>query len=345
MRIISLGITVLLFLLQSNDIVAQHSYIDEDEVKVLKEKSEESKSDAFIIYENNKLVLEQYNGFGHRDSLIQPWSCTKSIVALAFIALLDDGILDSLDLPVHTLYPEWNQGDKKDITVEHLLNMSSGLQCAPRMHAEVYPSPDCIQLALTASVIETPGTVWRYNNKGFNLLADIVEKLTDKPMDIYIKERLFKPLGITEVHWDTDQNKTPYAFLGSHLRALDFAKLGLLVANKGMYKGQRILSESNIFKLNQPSQARDDYGLGWWIRYEDDHNSDPYSFTKKIELLGAMGSYGNYILVIPEKNIVVVRFISYKTYGSSTDHYDLTEDQYGPSAYRDLVSTLRDMVN
>lgn len=323
---------------------AQKTSIKKEKLDSLIEKSKESKSDAFIIYENDKLIVEEYDGVGHRDSLIQPWSCTKSIVGLAFIALLDDGLLDSLDLPVYALYPEWNQGQKKDITVRHLLTMSSGLQCAPRMHAEVYPSPDCIQLALSASIIETPGTVWRYNNKGFNLLADIVRKLSGQPMDAYIKERLFKPLDIMKVKWDVDQNKTPYAFLGSHLRPIDFAKLGLLIANKGNYNGKRILSEANIIKLNQPSQARENYGLGCWISCHDENNPDPYTFVKKVRLIGAMGSYGNYIFIIPEKNIVVVRLISYKTYGSSEDPYDLTEDQYGPTAFPDLRSMIYELV-
>lgn len=57
-----------------------------------------------------------------------------------------------------------------------------------------------------------------------------------------------------------------------------------------------------------------------------------------------MGSYGNYIFIIPEKNIVVVRLISYKTYGSSEDPYDLTEDQYGPTAFPDLRSMIYELV-
>jgi len=181
--------------------VAQQSLINKDKLALLKEKAKETKTDALIIYENNKLITEEYDGAGHREALIQPWSCTKSIVGLAFIAMLDDGLLDSLDQPVYTIYPEWTQGQKKEITIEHLLNMSSGLQCAPRMHAEVYPAPNCIQLALSASVIEKPGTVWRYNNKGFNLLAGIIHKLSGKPMDVYFKERIFEPLGITKVKW------------------------------------------------------------------------------------------------------------------------------------------------
>jgi len=212
------------------------------------------------------------------------------------------------------------------------------------MHAEVYPSPDCIKLALSASVIETPGTVWRYNNKGFNLLAGIVQKLSGKPMDVYIKERLFKPLDITKVKWDGDQNKTPYAFLGCYLRPLDFAKIGLLLLNKGNYNGKRVLSKSNLAKVYQPSKARDTYGLGWWINYYPESNPDDYTFVKNIQGILAGGSYGSYLVVVPDKNIVAVRLISYKTYGSSDDPYDLTEDQSGPTSFGEFRQMVYDMV-
>lgn len=342
MRIFFLFLSLLL--LSSNFLEAQQSSIDTDKLRLLKEKSREASTDALIIYENNELFFEEYAGSGHRDSLIQPWSCTKSIVGLAVMALLDDGLLDSLNQPVSSLYSEWNQGQKKDITVEHLLNMSSGLQCAPRMHAEVYPAPNCIQLALSASVIEEPGTVWRYNNKGFNLLAGIFQKLTEMPMDVYIKDRIFTPMGITEVKWDGDDNNTPYAFLGCYLRPRDLAKVGLLLLNKGKYNGKQILTASNLSKLYQPSEARDNYGLGWWISYYPEENPDEYTSIRKMRAVAASGSYGNYLIVMPEKNIVAVRLISYKTYGSSNDPYDLTEDQRGIHAFGNFPQMMYDMV-
>lgn len=159
MSIIVLGLLISI----SSCSKAQQSFINKDKFSILKAKSKETKSEALIIYENNKLVLEEYAGYGHRDTLINPWSCTKSIVGLTFIGLLDDGLLDSLDLPVYEVFPEWNQRVKKDITVRHLLMMTSGLRNDYDPSLELFPSIDVIQLALAADVDESPGTAYRYN--------------------------------------------------------------------------------------------------------------------------------------------------------------------------------------
>lgn len=335
---------MILTTLMTSYVTAQkQSFINKDKLALLKAKAKETKTEALIIYENNKLVLEAYDGYGHRDSLIQPWSCTKSIVGLTFIALLDDGLLDSIDQPVHTIYPEWNQGIKKDITVKHLLTMTSGLQNEYDPGTELFPSSDIIQLALSADVIETPGTIWRYNNKAFSLLAGVVQKLSGKPMDVYIKERLFKPLNITHVKWERDENKTAYSFAGCHLKPMDLAKLGLLVGNKGSYNGKKVLSEKHLSKIHQPIQTRN-YGLGWWIDYYPSNNPDEYTSIKKIQAIVAAGSYGNVVVVIPDKKVVAVRLVSYKTYGAANALFDLSVAENGPTWFEDFQRMVYDMV-
>ena len=141
---------------------------------------EKTHSEAIIIQQNGKLIGEKYFGIGHPDTLIEAMSCTKSIVGLAAVCLLDDGFLDSLDTPVYHYYPEWKQGKKQLITLRHLLNMTSGMQNVPNTGVEIYPSPDFVQLALAAELSDDPGKRFSYNNKSLNLMAGIFRQATGK---------------------------------------------------------------------------------------------------------------------------------------------------------------------
>jgi len=248
--------------------VSNAQSIDKGKLKALVAMSEETHSEAIIIYHNNQLVLEKYFGTGHEDTLIESMSCSKSIVGLAAACLLDDGLLDSLDTPVYHFYPEWKQGRKKEITVEHLLTMTSGLQNEPNTAVEIYPSPDFVQLALAAELSESPGETFRYNNKSLNLMAGIFEKAAGKRMDIYIAERLFEPMGITTFGWTLDDAGNPHVMSGCQIRPRDFAKLGLLLLNHGSYDGKQIISEANLLKVVQPTDQYKGYGLLWWLEFE-----------------------------------------------------------------------------
>ncbi len=103
-------------------------------------------------------------------------SCTKSIVGLSVACMLNDRLIDSLDVPVAQYYPEWRQGQKQLITLRHLVNMTTGIQNNPNASIEIHPSPDFVQLALTAELSSKPGEVWSYNNKSLNLMAGIIKR-------------------------------------------------------------------------------------------------------------------------------------------------------------------------
>lgn len=138
--------------------------------------AEQTHSEAVIIYKGDSLITESYFGTGRADNKIESMSCTKSIVGLAVACLLTDKLIDSLNVPVSTYYPEWRQGQKQFITIRHLLEMTSGLQNYPNTSIEIYPSPDFVQLALCAELSSIPGKQWAYNNKSVNLLAGVIEK-------------------------------------------------------------------------------------------------------------------------------------------------------------------------
>ncbi|MES2764436.1 MAG: serine hydrolase domain-containing protein [Bacteroidota bacterium] len=242
--------------------------IKQSNIDNLLKRAEETHSEAVIIYQDKKLVAEKYFGIGKPDTKIETMSCTKSIVGLAVACMLSDGVLDSLDVPVWRYYPEWRQGQKQNITIRHLVQMTSGLQNNPSANVEIYPSPDFVQLALAAELVGKPGEVWNYNNKSLNLMAGVIKKITGKRMDTYIGERLFKPLGITDFTWTLDSAGNPHVMSGCQLQPRDFAKIGLLLLNGGMHNSKQIIAANHIAEIVKPCEQFKAYGMLWWLDYE-----------------------------------------------------------------------------
>lgn len=253
-------------LIVSNNLFSQK--INTSNLEKVLSRARETHTEALIIYQKDKLITETYFGTGNKDTLIEAMSTTKSIVGLAVACLLDDRLIDTLDTPLWKYYPEWNQGTKKFITIRHLVNMTSGLQNVADATAEIYPSHDFVQLALAAEMSATPGTIFNYNNKSLNLMAGLIKKITGKRMDLYIAERLFKPLEITSYGWTLDEAGNPHVMAGCQIRPIDHIKMGLLLLNKGMYNGRQVISQNNIEQVVQPCQQFPGYGMLWWIDHE-----------------------------------------------------------------------------
>ena len=239
--------------------------LDVDALDALYQRAEEANSDALVILRNGKVVVDE--SFGTAVGPIESMSVTKSVVSLALGHLIDAGTIDSLDTPVHTFYPEWKQGRKKDVTVRHLLDHSSGLQSAPTTE-EIYASPDFVQLALCAELEWDPGEGFSYNNKAVNLLAGIVERASGRKLDAYLGRYVFSPLGITDFGWTTDRVGNPHAMAGLQIRPLDLAKLGQLVLDEGRWGGRQVLSAEWVRTSTRAQDIFGRCGLLWWVTPE-----------------------------------------------------------------------------
>lgn len=228
--------------------------------------SERTNSNSLLIYKENKLVYKNY--FGKSIQPIEAMSASKSIVSIAIGLLVDKGLIKSIDEPVHTLYPEWKQGNKKNITIRHLLNHTSGLQNVPNAGVEIEVAPDVIQLALCAELDDLPGKRFSYNNKASNLLSGIVEKASGIALDKFLNKHLFSHMGIKQFTWVKDKKGNPLGMSGFHVLPEDFAKIGLLILNDGAWQGKQLLSKEWIKKMLSPSELDNNYGFEWWLLYE-----------------------------------------------------------------------------
>jgi CubicO group peptidase (beta-lactamase class C family) len=259
----------------------------------LEQRSADAGSDALLLMRGDEVVLERHGREG--DRAIELMSVTKSVVAMAVGCLLQEGKLDSLDAPIHRWYPEWKQGRKQQISLRMLMDHSSGLQNDPRAHAEVYPAPDGVQLALAAELDSAPGERFAYNNKATNLIAGVVERAAGEPLDVLAQRCLFAPLGIRDVVWERDPAGHPRVMAGLSMRARDLAALGRLLLDDGLHRDQRLLPPGYAAQLFAASKASSESGLLWWrvpayLRYHVDpaHRQQAITRGAPAELVNAL---------------------------------------------------------
>jgi CubicO group peptidase (beta-lactamase class C family)/predicted alpha/beta superfamily hydrolase len=226
-----------------------------------------SETDALrIVRDGQPLLVYDHPGAPDHFPL---QSITKPIVALAVLKLVEEGHLESLDQPIYTLYPEWRQGRKRQITVRHLLTHTSGLQNEAFVQAEMAHLPDIVQAAVAAELSENPGETWRYNNKAFSLLAGIIERASGQRAEEYIQASLFEPLEIQDARWHYDQSGRNLIVIGGlELGADALTRIGQLVLDGGRYRDRQVIREDLIQEAITPGmQAHGSaaMGLTWFL--------------------------------------------------------------------------------
>jgi CubicO group peptidase (beta-lactamase class C family) len=217
-------------------------------------------SDALVVVKNGKLVYESY--FGQKDEPIYAMSASKSFTSLAYGFLLDEGKLASLDEPIAKTLPAFASDPRKaKVTYRHLLSQTSGLD--PRRAGG--SKGDIEAHNLSATCMFEPGTSWQYSNNGIDLLAALAGRLAGKPMDRYLNDKLFHPLGIADVDWARDTKGVPLGAGEMLIRPLDMAKVGQAVLDGGKWlSAQAIPPTWPGLSFAQSSTFEPLYGLLWW---------------------------------------------------------------------------------
>jgi len=266
---------------------------------------------AYLVIQDGKILFEEYWLNFDQNSKMNSFSVSKSIVALLIGIAIEERKIESINQKVKDFIPYFSQGKDSLLTIIDLLSMSSGLNWSEEF---ANPMSDIIiayygnsldSLIRGSQVEETPGKKWNYQCGNTLLLTDILEKATGKKVYDYAQEKLWIPLGSTnDALWGKDSSSgTTKSFCCFYATPRDFAKLGLLVLNKGKFNGKQIVSEEYINIITTPSK---------WLKYKN-KNVDFYGLhvwlvpqKKKIPYFSGM--FGQYVFIIPEKNAVVVRF-------------------------------------
>jgi len=253
---------------------------------------------GIMILRNGNVIAE--GSFGAYDRNI--WRCThsqsKSITSLAIGMLIDEGKLE-LDDKILKFFERPNmlsQLTHKNITVQHLLTMSSGVVYN---EAGAITDTDWIKCFFDSSVRSEPGKHFNYNSMNTYILSAIVKQVTGQGMMEYLNERLWEPLGIRKVFWETCPRGIEKGGWGLYIRPEDLAKVAQLVLQKGKWNGRQLVSENWIdeatsFKIAVPESYGDfDYGYHIWVG----RNQKSFLFS---------GMYGQNVLGFWDTGIIIV---------------------------------------
>jgi CubicO group peptidase (beta-lactamase class C family) len=252
-----------------------------------------SQTTAFLIARGDTLVYEGYfNGY-HRQSTQTSMSVAKSVLGLLVGNAVGEGRIGSADDPITRYVPELAARDRRfdKVTLRHLLTMTSGLRYEEgggpwSDDTATYYAPDLRKLALDGTeVVEAPGRRFHYNNFNPLLVGLALEWATGMPVATWLEQRLWQPLGMeADGSWSLDSRHSSFEKMESGLnaRAVDFAKLGLLVARDGRFGGRQLLPRAWVQDLTLVPTGG---------------GSVPSSGYR----------YGQHLYVVPDSDLVLVR--------------------------------------
>ncbi len=269
-------------------------------------------STGFLIIQNDSLLFEKYYQDQQATEISNSFSMAKSIVSLLIGCAIDDGYIHSLDDKVEKYLP-WIKGSfSNNLTIRHLLTMSSASSWNENytspfsITTQAYYGRDLPGLMKKVKINNHPGIEFNYRSGDTQFLERILTKTTGMSISHYASEKLWKPLNAeVPALWSLDRREgTEKAYCCFNSTPRDFARIGNLVLNNGVFKGQRLISSGYISEMitpakyltNNEAQMVDYYGLHWWIlNYKGE--MIPY----------ARGILGQYIFVVPSENAVIVR--------------------------------------
>lgn len=281
--------------MDSEKLVEALDYVQKEDVNI----------HSLLIIRNGYVITDAYFYPFTSGSVHDIASVTKSFTATLVGIAISEGYITGIEQPVLEFFPERTvlnvDSKKKAITLEDLLTMRSGFECINEPYEitlfQMQESPDWIQFALDLPMAEDPGTRFVYCSSNSHLLSGIIRETTGMNELDYAQDRLFKPLGISNLIWLSDPQGNNHGWGDLHLTPHDMAKLGYLYLNKGNWDGKQIVPAEWVDRATQKQVSLDEgegYGYQWWV---------PDSLPGIYE---ARGRGSQHIIVWPEKDIIVV---------------------------------------
>ncbi|MEZ0611479.1 serine hydrolase domain-containing protein [Fibrella sp. WM1] len=302
----------------------QAQQVDATHIKELNEKiinKTYPKIDAILVKHNDKLIVENYfNGFT-RDSQHDTRSAFKSITSLLAGIAIDKKLI-RLDDKLGLFFPELKDEEKRNISVQNLLEMRSGLNCeevyeiGPECESDMVKTQDWVAFCLSVDLIRKPGLNWSYNSNEPMLIGEIIARASGKTVMAFAKENLFSPLDITDYKWTVSPKGQGMTAGSFYMKPVDMLKIIDLVRNKGNWKGRQLVS-ANWITTSTNCHIPIDFSFTRYSRIPNaKYESARYGFfwykenltykNIRTEVLFASGNGGQYMLLIPEYNLTAV---------------------------------------
>ena len=295
---------------------------------------------AYVIIKNDSIWFENYyDGFGE-DSKTNSFSMAKSYVSGLMGKAIEEGYIKSLDQPVSDFFPEFSEGLAAKMTVGDLSSMASGTNWDEKYYSPLsittraYFDDDLEKVILGLKVVKEPGQAYKYSSGDTQLLAMVIEKATGKKLYNYLTESFWKPLGSENpTLWQVDSEAhdlvKAYCCIASN--AKDFARFGKLYKDHGKWNGKQILDSTFVAKSITPRFAESpQYGYGFWMQKRD---------GKSFFMM--RGHLGQYVIVEPEDNIIIVRLGHQKSPDAASQIFSDDISIYIEEAYKMLNNALQ----
>ncbi len=285
---------------------------------------------AVAVYYKGRLIAERYApGYGP-DTPVLAFSISKSVTNALVGVLVREGRL-RVDTPV----PLANDSDAS-IALADFMRMTSGLDIDetgsgfdPSNRIMYAHASDMAAAARQARVIAPPGQRWAYSSASVHLAARMVRDAAGgsaAAVQRFARDELFAPLGMQHVTMEMDATGTP---IGAHYMLAstrDWVRFGALFLNDGIAPdGRRILPEHWVRWSTTPTLSTD-YGAGWWLNRHGQANQADRAPPKGMPLMPdapsdsfyALGNLGQYLIVVPSRQLVIARFGN-----AQTPHFDI----------------------
>jgi len=269
------------------------------------------KTVAFLIIRRDTILYERYFK-GYDAAHVHPsFSMAKSVVSMLIGTAIADGFIRDVQQPITDLIPELKQNGFEKVTIEHVLQMTSGIDFKESYVnpfgtvAKFYYGRDLTKYTLQLKLKHEPGTKWEYVSGDTQILGLLLTRALrakgdQRTLTQYLSDRIWSPLGMEyPSSWSIDRKKDGIekAFCCMNAPARDFAKLGSLYLNQGAWRGAQVVPRDWVETSTRPVATNGGvlfYRYQWWIP------SDEGDFQ-------AEGILGQYIYVDPKRELVMVR--------------------------------------
>ncbi|HLW61947.1 MAG TPA: serine hydrolase [Flavobacterium sp.] len=284
----------------------------------LEQTHKELQTTSFLIIKSDSIWYESYFDIGAVDSKTNSFSVAKSIVTSALGKAIDLEMIPNLNARVIDYLPELQGEFATEVTVGDLASMASGQKWDEHYYGptsvttQAYFKKDLRKLMLSLPIEQKPGQKFVYQSGDTQLLAMVLEKATKMTLSDFVSKYFWQPMGMEhEAIWQIDQEndgiEKAYCCVASNAR--DFARFGKLYMQNGQWNGQQILPMMFVFKsINPRFKESPQYGYGWWL-----------SDYKNKQIYYMRGHLGQFVIVIPEDELIIVRLGHLKGVQTETD--------------------------
>jgi len=283
---------------------------------------------AVVVVHRGQIVGERYAPPFDQHTPLIGWSMTKSVVHALVGILIKEGKLSLTDTVQAPEWPESSNG-RSAITVDHLLQMTSGIEFDENytdpladVTRMLLRTPDMASYAANKKLVAEPGSQWRYSSGTTNILSRVMRRaIGNTDYHSFPHRALFQPLGMKTAVLEPDASGT---FVGSsyvYATARDWAKFGLLYLQDGMWNGQRMLPEGWVRHATTPASSipGNAFGAHFWLQIPDEYTSGGDASLLPQDAFHAVGHAGQFITVIPSRELVVIR-LGLSRYASAWQH-------------------------